>query len=165
MKNFVNWIRFCCVLKESKGKVIPVGTMMSFERIGGKALLILNVGIRWRWVANIMPFTIGKVIPVGTMMSFERIGGKALLILNVGISWRWVANIMPFTIGKEIRCPLNRRLGGHQRRSGRLGKNTNQFVTDKGKSNKMQQCIKILLFHMYMKLNIFRATHRPSSGA
>jgi len=28
----------------------------------------------------------------------------------------------------------------------------------------MQQCIKIL-FHIYMKLNTFRATHRPSSGA
>jgi len=28
----------------------------------------------------------------------------------------------------------------------------------------MQQCIKIL-FHVYMKLNMFRATHRPSSGA
>jgi hypothetical protein len=35
----------------------------------------------------------------------------------------------------------------------------------KEKSNKMQQCIKILLFHIYMKLNMFRATHRPSSGA
>jgi hypothetical protein len=33
------------------------------------------------------------------------------------------------------------------------------------KSNKMQQRIKILLFQMYMKLNMFRATHRPSSGA
>jgi len=33
------------------------------------------------------------------------------------------------------------------------------------KSNKMQQCIKILLFHIYTKLNMFRATHRPSSGA
>jgi len=32
------------------------------------------------------------------------------------------------------------------------------------KSNKMQQYIKIL-FHIYMKLNMFRATHRPSSGA
>jgi len=32
------------------------------------------------------------------------------------------------------------------------------------KSNKMQQCIKIL-FPIYMKLNMFRATHRPSSGA
>jgi hypothetical protein len=32
------------------------------------------------------------------------------------------------------------------------------------KSNKMQQCIKIL-FHIYMKLNLFRATHRPTSGA
>ena len=31
----------------------------------------------------------------------------------------------------------------------------------KEKSNKMQQCIKILLFHIYMKLNMFRATHRP----
>jgi len=28
----------------------------------------------------------------------------------------------------------------------------------------MQQCIKIL-FHIYMKLNMFRVTHRPSSGA
>ena len=35
----------------------------------------------------------------------------------------------------------------------------------KEKSNKMQQCIKILLFHIYMKLNMFQATHRPSSGA
>jgi len=35
----------------------------------------------------------------------------------------------------------------------------------KEKSNKIQQCIKILLFHIYMKLNMFRATHRPSSGA
>jgi len=35
----------------------------------------------------------------------------------------------------------------------------------KEKSNKMQQCIKILLFHIYMKLNMFRASHRPSSGA
>jgi len=29
----------------------------------------------------------------------------------------------------------------------------------------MQQCIKILLFHIYTKLNMFRATHRPSSRA
>jgi hypothetical protein len=35
----------------------------------------------------------------------------------------------------------------------------------KEKSNKMQQCIKILLYHIYMKLNMFRPTHRPSSGA
>jgi len=28
----------------------------------------------------------------------------------------------------------------------------------------MQQCIKMLLFHIYMKLNMFRVTHRPSSG-
>jgi hypothetical protein len=38
-------------------------------------------------------------------------------------------------------------------------------IIHKEKSNKMQQCIKILLFHIYMKLNMFRATHRPSSGA
>jgi hypothetical protein len=31
------------------------------------------------------------------------------------------------------------------------------------KSNKMQQCIRILLFHVYVKPNTFRATHRPSS--
>jgi hypothetical protein len=35
----------------------------------------------------------------------------------------------------------------------------------KEKSNKMQQRIKILLFHIYIKCNIFRATHRTSSGA
>ena len=35
----------------------------------------------------------------------------------------------------------------------------------KENSNKMQQCINISLFHIYMKLNTFRATHRPSSGA
>jgi len=29
----------------------------------------------------------------------------------------------------------------------------------------MQQRINILLLHIYMKLNMFRATHRPSSGA
>jgi len=28
----------------------------------------------------------------------------------------------------------------------------------------MEQCIKIL-FRIYMKLNMFQATHRPSSGA
>ena len=35
----------------------------------------------------------------------------------------------------------------------------------KEKSKKMQQCIKILLFHISMKLNMLRPTHRPSSGA
>jgi len=39
------------------------------------------------------------------------------------------------------------------------------IYTRKEKSNKMQQCIKILSFHIYLKLNMFRATHRPSSGA
>jgi hypothetical protein len=40
-----------------------------------------------------------------------------------------------------------------------------QYALHEEKSNKMQQCIKILLFHIYMKLNMFRATHHPSSGA
>jgi plastocyanin domain-containing protein len=39
------------------------------------------------------------------------------------------------------------------------------LLIHKEKSNEMQQCIKILLFHIYMKLNMFRATHHPSSGA
>jgi hypothetical protein len=30
------------------------------------------------------------------------------------------------------------------------------------KYNKMQQCIKILFFPIYMKLNMFRAKHCPS---
>jgi len=38
-------------------------------------------------------------------------------------------------------------------------------ITHKEKSSKMQQCIKILLFHIYMTHNMFRATHCPSSGA
>jgi len=38
------------------------------------------------------------------------------------------------------------------------------FPNSYRKSNKMPHCIKIL-FHIYMKLNMFRATHRPSSGA
>jgi len=40
-----------------------------------------------------------------------------------------------------------------------------QYMIHKEKSSKMQQCIKLLLFHIYTKLNMFRATHRPSSGA
>jgi hypothetical protein len=39
------------------------------------------------------------------------------------------------------------------------------FSIYKGKSNKMQKYIKILLLHIYMKLSMFRATHRPSTGA
>jgi hypothetical protein len=35
----------------------------------------------------------------------------------------------------------------------------------KEKSNKMQQFMKILLFLIYMKLSMFRATHHPSLGA
>jgi len=37
-------------------------------------------------------------------------------------------------------------------------------IIHKEKSSKMQQCIKILLFHIYIKLNMFRATHHPLSG-
>jgi hypothetical protein len=33
------------------------------------------------------------------------------------------------------------------------------------KSNKMQQRIKFLLVHIYIKLNMFRAIQRPSSAA
>jgi hypothetical protein len=33
------------------------------------------------------------------------------------------------------------------------------------KFNNMQKFIKILLFHIYMKLNMYRTTHSPSSGA
>jgi hypothetical protein len=38
-------------------------------------------------------------------------------------------------------------------------------IIHKEKCNKMQHRIKIVLFHIYMKLNMFRATHSPSSGA
>jgi hypothetical protein len=46
----------------------------------------------------------------------------------------------------------------------RIRKHCNKPIPSHGISNKMQQCIKIL-FHIYMKLNMFRATHRQSSGA
>jgi hypothetical protein len=39
-----------------------------------------------------------------------------------------------------------------------------QCTFHKEKSNKMQQYFKILLFHIYKKLNMFWATHRLSSG-
>jgi len=41
---------------------------------------------------------------------------------------------------------------------------TLQNKIKKFKSNKMQQYIKVLSFHIYTKINMFRATHRPSSG-
>jgi len=40
-----------------------------------------------------------------------------------------------------------------------------KFIQKKEKSNKMQQCIKILLSHIYIKFRMFHATQRPSSGA
>jgi len=46
-----------------------------------------------------------------------------------------------------------------------LSESLTEETVRKEKSNKMQQSIKILLFHIYMKLNMFRATHSPSSGA
>ena len=39
------------------------------------------------------------------------------------------------------------------------------YTRFKKKSNNLQKCIKILLFYIYMKLNMFLATHRPLSGA
>jgi hypothetical protein len=51
------------------------------------------------------------------------------------------------------------------KRSFRRPKDFILLFIHKEKSNKMQQCIKILLFHTYMKLNMFRATQCPSSGA
>jgi len=47
--------------------------------------------------------------------------------------------------------------GGEKRRKQQI------HLIHKEKSNKMQQCINILLFHIYLKLNMFQATHRPSS--
>jgi len=52
-----------------------------------------------------------------------------------------------------------------KRRAIEKWKISNKSNIHKEKSNKMQQCIKILLFHIYMKLNMFRVTHRSSSGA
>jgi hypothetical protein len=46
----------------------------------------------------------------------------------------------------------------------RMFKNTVETV-HKEKFSMMQQYINILLFHIYMKLRMFRATYRPSSGA
>jgi len=48
---------------------------------------------------------------------------------------------------------------------GRKDGQTNMTMLIHNKSNKMQQCIKFVLVHIYIKLNMFRATHRPSSGA
>jgi len=40
-----------------------------------------------------------------------------------------------------------------------------EFIIHTEKSNKIQQYVKNVLFLFYMKLNMFRATHRPLSGA
>ena len=42
---------------------------------------------------------------------------------------------------------------------------TNSLTIHKEESNKMQKYIKILLFYIHIKLNMFRTPHRPSSGA
>jgi hypothetical protein len=42
--------------------------------------------------------------------------------------------------------------------------NVHHSKIHKEKSNKMQNYIQILLFQVYMKLDMFRATHRPSLG-
>jgi hypothetical protein len=47
----------------------------------------------------------------------------------------------------------------------RWKENPRNHYLHKEKSNTMQKCVKILLFHIYMKLTAFWATHRPSSGA
>jgi hypothetical protein len=49
--------------------------------------------------------------------------------------------------------------------TGNICAESGKCVILKEKSNIIQQCIKILLFHIYMKLNMFWATHRPSSEA
>jgi hypothetical protein len=41
---------------------------------------------------------------------------------------------------------------------------THHSTIHEAKSNKMQQYIKILLFPIYIKLNVCRATHRPLLG-
>jgi hypothetical protein len=56
-------------------------------------------------------------------------------------------------MGQKVHCKFDVRGSVHR------------STIHKEKSNKMQKGVKILLFHIYMKLNMFRATHRPSSGA
>jgi hypothetical protein len=57
-------------------------------------------------------------------------------------------------IGKETVKLLSKTLRTSQ---------TGKFPIHKEKFNKMQKFIKTLLFHIHLKLNMFRATHRPSS--
>jgi len=45
------------------------------------------------------------------------------------------------------------------------GKREKNYSIHNEIANKMQPCIKKLLFHVYIKLNMFRATQRPSSWA
>jgi hypothetical protein len=40
-----------------------------------------------------------------------------------------------------------------------------RHINDSVLSSLKMEGIRLLLFHIYVKLNVFRATHRPSSGA
>jgi hypothetical protein len=51
------------------------------------------------------------------------------------------------------------------RRKNNIRRSVHHSTIHKEKSNRMQQRNKILLFYIYLKLNMFRTTHRPSSGA
>jgi hypothetical protein len=55
--------------------------------------------------------------------AYRRSRGIAPFILYLGSGWRWVVNIMPRPLFTQERtlCPLIRRLGGSQSRSGHLG--------------------------------------------
>ena len=75
--------------------------------------------------------------------------------------------ILGYTARIYLKVPLLIERYKFERRSCKLDVrgSVHHSTIHKEKSNKMQQRIIISLFHIYMKLNMFRVTHRPLSRA
>jgi hypothetical protein len=94
------------------------------------------------------------------------------LLQSLKYVWRYgfncVNDLFNDTLNSKYRAELSERTTGERL----IGKDDEVAVVTsfevlslsfvmKKKSNNLQQCNKILLFHIYMKLDMFRATHRP----
>jgi hypothetical protein len=70
-------------------------------------------------------------VKVNLFLFLEDVWGSGCInphFLDLGTSWRWVVSFMPwlpYPRGNRPRCPLHRRLGGPQSRSGSSGEKKN----------------------------------------
>jgi hypothetical protein len=85
--------------------------------------------------------------------------GHGMLCVNppLGLSLQFTSLVSSLPLQLHIPVPVFCYIAQHRASS-------TVSINLQRKSNNMQQCTKIL-FHIYVKLNMFQATHRPSSGA